>query len=299
MAIFDEKIPLLLFVLVLPWHICFCELEDIKFMSRQSYRRSLQRRRSRDEHKKRGLGLWTMPNAVSALHDHAPSVEWYYSWTPDSLGTGTGKEFIPMVWDQRDMSSVVGKRVPLLMTFNEPDNASQANMSVSDALSHWPALQGVADRLGSPACAGDVLGAGTWMDEFMTGCVSNGYRVDFMCVHAYQPAALSAQDATAALELYLKKVHVKYNKPIWLTEYSMVSWGAAIPGGKYEATFPSTATQVEFASSSAAMLDSLPFVERYAWFSGFKYLVDNASENSFVFLDSGLELTSTGVAYAG
>ncbi len=37
-----KRIPLLLFVLVLPWHTCRGELEDIKCMSRQSYRRSLQ-----------------------------------------------------------------------------------------------------------------------------------------------------------------------------------------------------------------------------------------------------------------
>ena len=67
-------------------------------------------------HKKRGMGLWKKQNAVSALRDRAPSVEWYYTWTPNSLGTGTGKEFVPMVWDQRDISAVIGKHVPNVLT---------------------------------------------------------------------------------------------------------------------------------------------------------------------------------------
>jgi len=42
---------------------------------------------------------------------------------------------------------------PVLLTFNEPDLVSQANVSVAQALSLWPELMATGLRLGSPAVA--------------------------------------------------------------------------------------------------------------------------------------------------
>ena len=62
-----------------------------------------------------------------------------------------------------------GKAADTLLTFNEPDQAGQANMSVSDALAAWPQLEATGMRLGAPAVSygGDTPGG--WLDQFMTG----------------------------------------------------------------------------------------------------------------------------------
>jgi hypothetical protein len=56
-------------------------------------------------------------------------------------------------------------------------------------------------------------------------------------------------------------VHARYGKPIWLTEYSLIDFS----GGT--ARFPTQAQLAAFAKGSSAMLEGLPYVERYAWFA--------------------------------
>jgi hypothetical protein len=60
---------------------------------------------------------------------------------------------------------------------------------------------------------------------------------------------------------YLQAVYDRYHLPIWLTEYSLIRFDG---GG---ATYPSDAQQAAFATGSTTMLESLPYVERYAWFA--------------------------------
>lgn len=55
-------------------------------------------------------------------------------------------------------------------------------------------------------------------------------------------------------------MYARYHKPIWLTEYALINFGL---GAKY----PTQAQQAAFVTGSTRMLDSLPYVERYAWFA--------------------------------
>jgi hypothetical protein len=55
-------------------------------------------------------------------------------------------------------------------------------------------------------------------------------------------------------------VYNRYHKPIWLTEYALINFGS---GPRY----PTQAQQAAFVTGSTAMLDSLSYVERYAWFA--------------------------------
>jgi hypothetical protein len=54
-------------------------------------------------------------------------------------------------------------------------------------------------------------------------------------------------------------VSERYHKPIWLTEYALMRFGPT--------QTPTASEQAAFVTSSTAMLEGLPSVERYAWFS--------------------------------
>ena len=49
---------------------------------------------------------------------------------------------------------------PYLLTFNEPDNPSQSNMTVARALQLWPYLEATGLQLGSPAVTDSSRGIG-------------------------------------------------------------------------------------------------------------------------------------------
>jgi hypothetical protein len=168
-------------------------------------------------------------------------------------------EFVPMVWSdyfatKSVLDSLVRNGYKTLLTFNEPDSGSQANMTVAQAIQLWPQLMATGLRLGSPAT---TTGA-PWLDDFMTAIQKNGYRVDFLALHWYDD--INDPNAITNLRDYLTGYWNRYHLPIWLTEFS----GAHFDYFPRAPTFDDNA---RFARDSVLLLESLPFVERYAWFS--------------------------------
>jgi hypothetical protein len=176
---------------------------------------------------------------------------------------------------------------PDLLTFNEPDLSSQANMSVAQALALWPKLMATGLDLASPAVASDAATPGGWLDQFMSGAARHHYRVNFIAVHWYGGNFATAA-AVAELRGYLESIHQRYSLPIWLTEYSLINFA---PGG---AIYPSGAQQAAFVTASARMLDSLSFVTRYAWFA----LPATGSHPGTGLYAPGAHPTAAGVAFA-
>jgi hypothetical protein len=84
---------------------------------------------------------------------------------------------------------------------------------------------------------------------------------------------------------YLQAVHDRYHLPIWLTEYALISFSG---GTRY----PAQDQQAAFVTRSAAMLDALPYVERYAWFG----LAASGSPVGTALFQNG-QATPMGVAY--
>ncbi|MFV0535667.1 MAG: glycosyl hydrolase [Cumulibacter sp.] len=217
-----------------------------------------------------GVGTWIQaPNASKSLADsHA---RWCYTWAPghEGIDIPQGCEFVPMF---EDLSQLTEEGLALakangetLLGFNEPDQEAHANMSVQEALTAWPQLESTGMRLGAPAVAGNADNPASWFTGFMDGAKAKGYRVDFIPLHWYLAVELlpsySAAVATQDLKAYLERVHTKYQMPIWLTEFSLISWYPASAAAK-----PSK-VQAEFLKTAADMLASLPYVERWAWFS--------------------------------
>lgn len=212
--------------------------------------------------RRKGVGTWYFAGVTSALSGVGAS--WYYDWgdTRENIVAPHGVEFVPMMWGTNSVTAAnlatARRQGTELLGFNEPDLSSQANMTPAQALGLWPRLEAPGMRLGSPAVAAGGDTPGGWLDQFMSGAAQQGYRVDFICLHWYGSDFGPA--AVGQLESYVKAVYARYHKPIWLTEYALINFGL---GAKY----PTQAQQAAFVTGSTRMLDSLPYVERYAWFA--------------------------------
>ena len=216
-----------------------------------------------------GVGAWWTPTVSANLADS--TAHWYYTWGPghDWIDTPGGCEFVPMIWGEKDLQKDMLQQAQAngryLLGFNEPDLATQSNMSVTYALKNWPKLQKTGLVLGAPAVSGSADIAGSWLDQFMSGARSHRYRVDFIPLHWYPSPALaknySTYAAVGALQAYLTAVYERYRLPVWLTEFSLIAWSNS--GG----TALDVAVQAEFLQAAAAMMASLPWLERWAWFS--------------------------------
>jgi Glycosyl hydrolase catalytic core len=212
---------------------------------------------------KKGVSVWTFSGVRKALARSGAS--WYFTWSSQHAGVAspTGVRFVPMIWGAGSVTSATLRQArrdgPYLLGFNEPDNSGQSNMTVSQALGLWPKLMRTGMKLGSPAVATDALTAGGWLDRFMRGVSARHYRVNFIAVHWYG-GDFATRQAVGELRSYLRAIHARYHRPIWLTEFALMRFGATV-------TFPTPRLQAAFVTAAASMLEHLPFVQRYAWFA--------------------------------
>ncbi|MFJ4685200.1 glycosyl hydrolase [Streptomyces sp. NPDC091377] len=211
----------------------------------------------------KGISLNPVDGAAQALTDSGAS--WYYNWASSSgqVTKPEGVEYVPMIWGPGSVTDAelgaAAKEGTTLLGFNEPDHGGQANMSPEQALDLWPRLQATGLRMGAPAVATGADVADGWLDRFMKGAEQRGLRVDFIPVHWY--GADFGPDAANQLRGYLQRIHDRYQKPIWLTEYGLIDFSSGTP------RYPGQEEQAAFVKSSTEMLEGLDFVERYAWFT--------------------------------
>jgi Glycosyl hydrolase catalytic core len=211
----------------------------------------------------KGAGVWAFRGSYRSLVKSG--VRWYYTWGPDHHGIGRppGVAFVPMIWGAGSVTTGTLREVRhegrYLLGFNEPDNAGQANMSVSQALHLWPRLMSTGMRLGSPAVASGAATSGGWLDRFMRGVAARHYRVNFIAVHWYG-GDFATRAAVGQLRSYLVAIHNRYHRPLWLTEFALIRFGT-------RTVFPSAGRQAAFVTAATSMLRSLSFVQRYAWFA--------------------------------
>jgi RNA polymerase sigma factor (sigma-70 family) len=237
---------------------------------------------------KKGVGAWAFTGATQALSESGAS--WYYTWsaTPGVAGP-PGTAFVPMIWGAADVTastlSQVKQEGPYLLGFNEPDMASQSNMTPAQALSLWPQLMATGMQLGSPAVADDGATPGGWLDQFMSGATARGYRVNFITLHWYG-SDFATGAAVSQLQSYLQAVYARYHLPIWLTEFALANFGGS-------PTTPTQQQQAAFLTAATEMLQRLPFVQRYAWFG----LQATPTDGSMGLFSSGPAATTVGRAF--
>ena len=193
---------------------------------------------------------------------------WAYDWSAAVPPRGPGPSWVPMVWGAGSVTPATiaslraasrAGRAHELLGFNEPDSASQANLTPGRAVTLWPELERTGLRLGSPAPA--VPGDG-WLARFMALAHAHHLRVDFIALHYYQD--FSDPNAVSELRRQLVSIHRLYGKPIWITEIGAIdirAWHEPMLGD------PTSALALAYMRRLFAMLDGLSFVERYAWFT--------------------------------
>lgn len=209
----------------------------------------------------------------------AMNVSWAYDWgsTSPTKIAGTGIEYVPMVWGgwatddatiARLQEGARSGRYKNVLAFNEPDHRDQSNLTVDQALELWPRLEAIGLPLGAPAVAslGDEQNTSTpgkpWINDFLDKAFAKGLRVDFIPVHYFQDWTNPGK--VAEMKAQLTALHKRYNRPIWVTALGTMDIERAwdIPMSR-SATF--TAAR-RYMADVLPMLDSLPFVDRYAWF---------------------------------
>jgi lysophospholipase L1-like esterase len=222
---------------------------------------------------KKGIGAYTFIQTENISKIKDLNVSWLYDWDVSLPVTGmTGyyngpEEFVPMIWGKNATDANInylkaGKesgKLKHLLGFNEPDGADQANMTVTECLDLWPKLMSTGLILGSPAPANSK-----WLEEFMAGIETRGYRVDFIAVHTYQD--FTDPNAPDNLKNWLTDLYNRYHRPIWLTEFGAADvsvWNLSQSGT------PTVAKAQEYIKQCMDILTSLPFVERYAWFADY------------------------------
>jgi len=218
---------------------------------------------------------------------------WVYNWLPEAPASDVGMQWVPMVPTAASVTPGVlnslkaaklSGRAEYLLGFNEPDMTSESDMSPEQAADLWPKLESTGLQLGSPAPARPKDG---WLAQFMLLARQRHLRVNFITLHYYQDFTNPA--AVAWLRGQLIQIHRTYNKPIWITEI-----GAVDLSDRPMLRSPTPAVAAAYLRKLFAMLNALPFVQRYAWFT------DSASAPSWavgaLFNASG-QLTQTGLAY--
>jgi hypothetical protein len=239
--------------------------------------------------RKKGVSAWAFRGSRAALRK--AGVSWYYTWSVSHNGITTprGVSFVPMIWGPGSVTTAQLRQARhaghVLLGFNEPDMSSQSNMTVSQALGLWPRLMATGMRLGSPAVAfgGDTPGG--WLDRFMHGAKSRHYRVSFITLHWYGGDFRTAA-AVSQLRTYLQAVWKRYHKPIWLTEFALIRFGATT-------VFPTPRQQAAFVTAATRMLQRQRYLRRYAWFA----LPVSAGDGSAGLFRPGAVPTAAGRAF--
>ncbi|MEV6235718.1 glycoside hydrolase family protein [Lentzea sp. NPDC051838] len=212
---------------------------------------------------KKGVATWHMPGIRAALNDVRAG--WFHNWdsTRGDIDPPPGVEFVPTIWGPDHVTPQrlrqAAEQGRQLLGFNEPDLPGQADMTVDRALDLWPRLVSTGNRLGAPAVASGADREGGWLDRFLAGARARNLRVDFIPLHWY--GADFGPAAVGQLRGYLKSVHDKHRKPLWVTEFALIDFSGPVP------RYPTQRQQATFARDAAEMMHGLPFVERYAWFA--------------------------------
>ncbi|MFD0895273.1 autotransporter-associated beta strand repeat-containing protein [Luteolibacter ambystomatis] len=204
---------------------------------------------------------WVNKKGIAGAIAPGLNVGWYYNWNIDQ-SSSLDLEYVPIRaqrywpslaqdWKARGANSLLG--------YNEPDSTSQANIAVGDAIWSWPDLLNTGLRVGSPA---PTDGGVAWLESFVNQADAADLRVDYVAVHYYRSysSASDPDGATNQLYNFLKDVYNRTKRPIWLTEFNNGANWTTGPD-------PTAAQQAATVGKMMDMLESTPFVERYALYN--------------------------------
>ncbi|CAA7265847.1 unnamed protein product [Cyclocybe aegerita] len=219
---------------------------------------SLVAARPRNPNPKRGIGYsGTIPGDIINANQSDSLISWQYNWgdlPPAYLATSNIK-YIPMQWGSVGIDNfaedVKMQDADTILAFNEPDYVNEANMDPVEAAHLWiqyiEPLKSLGIRLGGPAVTASPTGR-PWLISFLEAC--RNCTIDFLPLHWYGTGVEGFYG-------YIWDVHNTFSRyPIWITEYADTS---------------TNDTEVlNFLNQTVTYLDTLDWIERYAWFGYFR-----------------------------
>ncbi|CAF3843698.1 unnamed protein product [Rotaria sp. Silwood1] len=215
---------------------------------------------------KRGIA-WPLENKQDSPNIFTGGkISWVYNWSPWRTDIA-GAEFVPMLWSTNrghdgNQFLTLAKGAKSVLGFNEPERSEQANMSPVDAAYAWKQyiepLRAQGARLGSPAIASTDQGL-NWIKQFLNELNKIGGRIDFLALHWY---GRGVDNFINWITRVRQETGNQYS--VWVTEFACTSWNSNQPVSQQEVN--------DFMRQSIARLDSLSWVERYAWFGAQRQL---------------------------
>ncbi len=204
---------------------------------------------------------WASKKGIAGDIESGLNLGWKYNWNIDQNST-RDLQYIPIRqqrWWPGLSQNWQAMGADHLLGYNEPDQANQANIAVGDAIWSWPDLLATGLRVGAPAVSDG--GRSGWLYPFIQQADAAGLRVDFVPVHyywCYNPA--DPNGAANQMYGFLKATYDTVKRPLWVTEWNN--------GANWTTCGDPTASQQQAAvAAMVAMLDSTPFVERYALYN--------------------------------
>lgn len=218
---------------------------------------------------------------------------WHYNWSNTGIST-INRENVPMSWgkggadDPSDIELYKSKyKTAHVLAFNESDNCEDQSGQYGDlcntdvAVATYENLMKTGLRLVSPSCRENAPFG--WLKEFYDKATARDIRIDVIGVHWYDWGSNPADSPNAdpqqvfnRFKNYLQQVYDLYQLPIWITEFN------ANPNR-------TTAVNKAFMELALPYLESLDYVERYAWFEPFSDVAD--------YYDGGGNYTEVGLIY--
>lgn len=238
---------------------------------------------------KRGLA-WPVENSDSVIQFTKPGskISWLYNWSPNP-SQSPALEFVPMQWNHVDAAQLSEKarscNAQVVLGFNEPELPDQSNMPPELAANVWmehiEPLRRSGVRCGSPGISSAPQGVG-WLKRFLELVRSQGGDIDFYAFHWYGETLGQFYD-------YIWSTHHQLgpDKPVWITEFAPTNWNQAAPLPKEHVE--------NFVMESCKYLDTLDWVERYAFFGAMR---DPGNVGKWAaMLDENGHLTNVGKMY--
>lgn len=233
-----------------------------------------------DNHGKDEAFIFTKPGS---------KVSWLYNWSPNPTPNAKGAEWVPMQWNHVNAAALhehvrnAGART--VLGFNEPELPDQSNMPAELAANEWlqhiEPLRKAGIRCGSPGISSAPHAVG-WLADFLSKIRAGGSDIDFYCFHWYGAELGQFYD-------YIWSTYHQLgpNKPAWITEFACTNWSKENP-------LPREHVE-NFARESTKYLDTLDWVERYAWFGPMR---DTGTVGRWAaMLDEAGKITPLGRAY--
>ena len=218
--------------------------------------------------------------------------EWFYRWN-NTGASSLDIEYAPMSWgfgganDDGDIDIYKSKyKATHVMAFNESDNCNDQSGQYNNlcdtnvAVSTYKNLMKTGLRLVSPSCRENAPFG--WLKEFHDKANTQDIRIDVIGVHWYDWGSNPANSPNAdpnvvfnRFKKYLQRVYDLYGLPIWITEFN------ANPNR-------TNATNYGFMQLALPYLETLDYVERYAWFEPSSGVADYYNTSSTALTNVGM-----------